>query len=269
MNDLKVMMEAELESLDFIQSDFHLSPFNGGTINSSYRLETSNKKYFVKTFESDEIALLNRKKLFDIQMTLADRGLAVEPIYLSKSHNFQIDQWLDFPTLDQAGLSNVSITKSLASVLSKLHNTKINAPLLDLPSQWQHYMNLIDVPVTPSDQQTINRYAAIWNKACSTKAVFCHNDLALSHVTDAQPIKIFDWEYCAISCPYFDLASCIIINGLSATDEASLCAFYSQESEQRLSEVVAKVTIMKPLVELTNRLWYEAANMSTKGRMGI
>ena len=262
MNDLKGMMEAELKDLDFIQSDFYLKAFNGGTVNSSYRLETSNKRFFVKTFESDEIALLDRKKLFDIQLVLAAKGLAVKPIYLSKSRSFQIDEWLDSPTLDQADLSNLIITKSLATALSKLHNTKIDAPELDLPYQWQHYMRLIDVPISDSDQQTLDRYAAIWYQACSTKKVFCHNDLAASHVTHTQPNKIFDWEYCAISCPYFDLASCVAVNGFSATDEASLCLFYAQESEQRLSEVIDQVTIMKPLVELTNRLWYEAARLS-------
>lgn len=262
MNDLKVMMEAELKDLDFIQSEFHLNAFNGGTVNSSYRLETSNTSYFVKTFESDKIAILDRKKLFDIQRVLATKGLAVKPVYLSRSISFQIDHWHDSATLDQADLSNLILTKRLASALSKLHNVKIDAPALDLPSQWQHYISLIDIPVSAAEQHTLNRYATIWRDACATKAVFCHNDLSLSHVTNSQPSKIFDWEYCAISCPYFDLASCIAVNGFSATDEASLCAFYAQYSEQRLSEVIDKVTIMKPLVELTNRLWYEAARLS-------
>jgi thiamine kinase-like enzyme len=263
MNDLKAMLLAELGDLAFIQADYHLEAFNGGTVNSSYRLETSNKNYFVKTFESDEVALLDRQRLFDVQLELAAKGLAVKPVYLSKSRNFQIDQWLDVPTLDHADVTNLGVTKSLASALSLVHNTKINAPELDLPSQWQHYMNLIDVPVSSLEQQTLDSYADIWHQACSTKAVFCHNDLASSHVTNTQPSKIFDWEYCAISCPYFDLASCIATNGFGTTDEASLYAFYAQYSEQRLSEVIAKVTTMKPLVELTNKLWYQAVFKST------
>lgn len=263
MNNLKLKLQAELKDLEFIRSDFELKAFNGGTINSSYRLETSNQSYFVKTFESNKIALLDRKKLFDIQLELADKGLAVKPVYLSKSCDFQIEQWLETPTLDLANISNLNMTKRLAATLSIIHNTKINAPKLDLPRQWQHYMSLIDVPVLSSEQQVLDSYTAIWHQACSTKAVFCHNDLALSHVTLAKPSKIFDWEYCALSCPYFDLASCIVINGFSSTDEASLCAFYAQYNEQRLSEVIANVIIMKPLVELTNKLWYEAARKST------
>jgi thiamine kinase-like enzyme len=263
MNDLKGMMETELKGLDFIHTDFHLNAFNGGTVNSSYRLETSNKSYFVKTFESDEVAILDRRKLFEIQQVLATKGFAVKPVYLSKSLSFQIDEWLDSPTLDQTDLSSLIITKSLASVLSKIHNTKIDAPELDLPSQWQHYINVIDVPVTNPEQQTLDSYAAIWYQACSTNAVFCHNDLALSHVTHTQPNKTFDWEYCAISCPYFDLASCVAVNGFGTADEASLYAFYAQFNEQRLSNVIDKVNTMKPLVELTNKLWYKAVIQSS------
>ena len=263
MSDLKAAMLAELESLGFIQSGFHLNALNGGAVNSSYRLETPNKNYFVKTFESDNNTLLDRKRLFDIQLELATMGLAVKPVYLSKLHDFQLDQWLDPPTLAQANVSDLTITKGLASALSRVHNTNIDAPKLDLPSQWQHYIRLIGAPVSASEQQTLDSYTDIWHQACATQAVFCHNDLAASHVTNAQPCTIFDWEYCAISCPYFDLASCMAINGLGATDEASLCTFYAQYSEQRLSEVIAKVTTMKPLVELTNKLWYQAVLRSS------
>lgn len=262
MTDVKVTIKAELESLAFIQSGFRLVALNGGAVNSSYRLETPNNSYFVKTFESDKIALLDRKRLFNIQLELAGIGLAVNPVYLSNSRDFQIDEWLEIPTLDQADVSNLSVIKSLASALSAIHNTKISAPELDLPRQWQHYIRLIDLPISVSEQKIIDSYAAIWHKACSTEAVFCHNDLSSSHITYAQPSKVLDWEYCAISCPYFDLASCVVVNDFGIADEASLYALYAQHSEQRLSEVIAKVTTMKPLVQFTNRLWYQAASQS-------
>ena len=65
MNNIRVAMEAELASLAFVQQGFRLKALNGGAVNSSYRLETSGNTYFVKTFESDKVALLDRKKLFD------------------------------------------------------------------------------------------------------------------------------------------------------------------------------------------------------------
>ncbi|WP_293746863.1 phosphotransferase [uncultured Paraglaciecola sp.] len=262
MNNINVSMQAELASLDFIQPDFRLVSITGGAVNNSYRLETSDKNYFVKTFESANVVLLDRKRLFDFQLKLVDKGLAVNPIYLSKSRDFQIDEWLDTPTLDKADVSELVTINRLAASLSLIHNTEISAQELDLPAQWQHYISLIDSPISTSDQQTIDNYTTIWQNACSTKAVFCHNDLSSSHITNAQPSKVLDWEYCALSCPYFDLASCVAVNDFGIADEASLYAFYAQYSGQRLSDVIAKSTRMKPLVELTNRLWFQAANRS-------
>lgn len=263
MNNIKLRMEAELEGLTFIPPDFRLVSISGGAVNSSYRLETSDKIYFVKTFESDNVALLDRKRLFELQLKLVDKGLAVRPVYLSKSLDFQIDEWLDIPSLDQTDISDLVIIKRLAASLSLIHNTDISTQSLDLPAQWQYYMSLLDSPISTSEQQKIDNYSVIWQNACSTKAVFCHNDLSSSHITNTQPSKVLDWEYSAISCPYFDLASCVAVNDFGIADEASLYAFYAQYSGQRLSEISAKAATMKPLVELTNRLWWQAVNCLT------
>ncbi len=115
MSDLKLMMEDELKGLEFIQPGFLLKTLKGGAVNSSYYLQTSKNSYFVKTFESDKVALLDRKNLFDIQLELAFKGLAVKPVYLSKTCNFQIDQWLDIPTLDHVDVPSLTTTRGLAS----------------------------------------------------------------------------------------------------------------------------------------------------------
>jgi thiamine kinase len=261
MNHLKAKMEFELAELDFIQPGFKLSPFAGGTINSSYLLESADKSYFVKTFESDQINPLDRQKLFKIQQELAFNHLSVQPLYLSKGGGFQVDQWLDTPTLDKVELSNIAIIKKLAETLATIHMTKIDAPTLDLPKQWSHYIKLTKASGSIVDQVMLNNMAKIWQDSCASHKVFCHNDLALSHVTFSQPVKIFDWEYCAISSPYFDLASCIAVNNLTATDQASLCEFYAQYRKQSLCEVSNNVSVMQPLVSLTYKLWFQCSKM--------
>ena len=75
MNNINVSMQAELASLDFIQPDFRLVSITGGAVNNSYRLETSDKNYFVKTFESANVVLLDRKRLFDFQLKLVDKKI--------------------------------------------------------------------------------------------------------------------------------------------------------------------------------------------------
>lgn len=261
MIDLKVKMQAELANLPFIHPDFRLVQFNGGTVNSSYLLESGDKRYFVKTFESDEINLLNRESLFKIQQTLAKQGLSVEPVYLSKLNHFQIDHWVEELTLDDAQLTGLEVTKRLAATLAKIHSLEINAPSLDLPSQWQHYLEITQDNSPKLNPTDLHNMSATWQRACAEKRVFCHNDLALAHVTQSQPSIVFDWEYCATSCPYFDLASCIKVNGFNATDQASLCAYYAQYSELSLLEVLNQVKTMQPLVDFTYSLWYQSANI--------
>ena len=262
MNDLRKRLEAELSVLPFIQTGFTLTPLNAGTVNSSYRLESADKCYFVKTFESDQIAKLDRQGLFDIQSALLSEQLSVKPIYLSTTNHFQIDQWLESKTLDQIDLSRHSVCQTLARTLVRIHASKVTAPTLDLPAQWQHYIELLGNQINAEDLRKLETYAQTWFRACSINSVFCHNDLALSHITYGEPSHIFDWEYCALSCPYFDLASCIAVNGLGQADEASLCAFYAQYSQYALSEVLSGVNAMKPLVELTYRLWYQSAKLA-------
>ncbi|WP_133469305.1 phosphotransferase [Paraglaciecola marina] len=262
MKDLRDRMEQELRELSFIDPDFNLIPLNAGALNRSYRLETAEQCYFIKTFESDEIAGLDRQVLFDIQKQLYDHNLSVRPIYLSKSNHFQIDSWSKRQTLEHSKLSVNETTSFLASALATIHKTTIHAPTLDMPKQWQHYIDLLGSNISENDLFPLDTYTKTWYQECSKGLVFCHNDLALSHVTCHEPIKIFDWEYCANSSPYFDLASCIAINSLNHNAEEALCVCYAELMEQRVSDVVSRVKVMKPLVEFTNRLWYLAAKLT-------
>jgi thiamine kinase-like enzyme len=254
-------MEHELAGLAFIAPNFTLSKFNGGTVNSSYKLDSAGKNYFVKTFESDQVIVLNRKKLFDIQQQLANQNLSVQPIYLSEFQHFQIDTWLDEPTLDKTDLSDLAISKQLASTLANIHAIKIEAPVLDLPKQWQHYIEQTQDHFETPSSQSLEQMSIVWERSCAECSVFCHNDLAISHVTLSQPNKVFDWEYCSLSSPYFDIASCIAVNGLSATDQASLCAYYANYTDKQLADITMKVNQMKPLVEFTYKLWYQSATL--------
>ncbi|MEO9945482.1 MAG: phosphotransferase [Paraglaciecola sp.] len=262
MKDLRGRMEQELRGISFIHPDFNLTPLNAGALNNSYRLETAGQCYFIKTFESDEVAVLDRRVLFDIQKQLYGRNLSVRPIYISKCNYFQIDSWSRNQTLEDSKLPLNVIISQLASALVRIHKTTIEAPTLDLPKQWQHYIDFLGSNISENDLYPLDTYTKTWYQECAKGLVFCHNDLALSHVTCHEPITIFDWEYCANSSPYFDLASCIAINNLNHNAEEALCVCYAKLMEQPVSDVVSRVQVMKPLVEFTNRLWYLAAKLT-------
>jgi thiamine kinase-like enzyme len=259
-NDKQFILE-EISSLDFLGKDVELNSINGGALNSSYCLEAQGRKYFVKTFESDWFAALDRELLFERQKKLADMGLSSKPVYLAKERGFQIDHWLELPTLTDSTLTELEKTKYVGKTLVLVHSLNISAPKLDLPKQWDYYLNLIAKSGFSMQNYPVQEYTQLWEDSCISDSCFCHNDLAFDHIVINEPPIIYDWEYSAISNRYFDIASCIAVNALNQTEEASLYAYYAQHAGVMLSEVVAKVAAMKPLVDFTNALWYKAASL--------
>ncbi|MFT2091325.1 phosphotransferase [Paraglaciecola sp. 2405UD69-4] len=260
MNSFLRTIKEELSSLVFLQPNFIITPMDGGALNSSYRLQSGSTCYFLKTFESDSIAKLDRQALFLLQEELFANHLAIEPVYLSGRHLFQVDQWVEDKTLNKAKLSKTVIIEQLAKALVRIHKVKVtHAYPLDLPAQWAHYISILEPRVEPADLILLQEYTDIWRYACSEEVVFCHNDLALSHVTASQTPKVFDWEYSALSNPYFDLASCVVINQIGHKEAVHLCAVYSELMGKHGEDVWQKIKGMLPLVEFTNRLWFAAA----------
>gem|GEM_PF-1845586 len=71
---------------------------------------------------------------------------------------------------------------------------------------------------------------------CSAKNVLCHGDLSLHNllINNQQQIMILDWEYAALACPAYDLASCICINRLDSLQQQSLIAEYHHLHKAKL-----------------------------------
>jgi len=71
---------------------------------------------------------------------------------------------------------------------------------------------------------------------CSAKNVLCHGDLSLHNllINNQQQVMILDWEYAALACPAYDLASCICINRLDSLQQQSLIAEYHHLHKAKL-----------------------------------
>ncbi|MFT6898380.1 MAG: thiamine kinase [Paraglaciecola sp.] len=263
-NILSQSIQRELELTGFLGQDFQSQQIeDGGAVNTSYCLRANDRRYFMKTFESDDIAKLDRRALFAIQKTLFEGGKASKPVYLSQACDFQIDEWIEQPTLDKCHLSMKDKIQALAYVLADIHQQSTDAPLLDLPYQWQHYLMQLDKVISREHKRELEQYGEYWYTSCGDETVFCHNDLSLKHVTQGEPVIIFDWEYCALSSPYFDLASCAQVNQLSDMQGKLLCHFYAQRTGRQAHDIEAKMHLMTPLVNLTSELWYQAAHVAS------
>ncbi|MEH6713650.1 MAG: phosphotransferase [Paraglaciecola polaris] len=251
---------AELVGLDYCHEGFSLEQIQkGGAVNTSYCLSTAHQRLFLKTFESDLINQLDRKQLFDVQNVIWRQGMACEPVYLSNTHAFQLDAWVESKTLANSGLSDKQQITQLADALVQIHALAVNGPTLDLPSQWAKYLRHLPQPSITAEYKLARTLARHWYDTPTNDLVFCHNDLSLQHVTVQTPRIIFDWEYCALSNRYFDIAACIEVNGLSDWQHNILLAHYAKNSHISIEVLADKVQEMLPLVNLTSRLWYRCA----------
>lgn len=260
-HQLKLAVLAELVGLERCQPGLSLKQVQkGGAVNSSYILTTPTQCFFMKTFESDQVNQLNRKELFDVQKIIWQNGLACEPIYLSNAHSFQLDAWVESHTLASNELGEEQKYIQLANALSQIHRLELNGPLLDLPLQWANYLKRLPKSNFIKEHKLAQSLANIWYQAPKSDLVFCHNDLSLQHVTVQTPPIIFDWEYCAYSNRYFDIAACIEVNQLNGHQQESLLVQYAKLSNVALDILTEKVNDMLPLVNLTSHLWYCAAD---------
>ena len=260
-HQLKPAVLAELVGLEQCQQGLSLKHVQkGGAVNSSYILTTPSQCFFMKTFESDQVNQLNRKELFDVQKIIWQHGLACEPIYLSDAHSFQLDAWVESHTLATNELGEEQKYIQLANALSQIHGLEMDGPLLDLPLQWANYLKRLPKSNFIKEHKLAQSLANIWYQAPKSDLVFCHNDLSLQHVTVQTPPIIFDWEYCAYSNRYFDIAACIEVNQLNGHQQESLLVQYAKLSNVALDILTEKVNDMLPLVNLTSHLWYCAAD---------
>ena len=224
-------------------------------INRCYRVRQGATRYFLKCFNTATAPRLDRQALFEQQTLLARQGMACMPVYLSAQHDFQLDTWVDSATLANSALSRQQKCQRLASTLATIHQLQVPLQKLDLAADWQHYLTLTGQPAELAYEGELGAMLSFWQQESQQDCVVCHNDLALSHVTEAPCSIIFDWEYSALASPFFDLASCITINQLNAAEQSILVDEYANSRSIAANIVKQKVALMLPLVAKTYELW--------------
>jgi thiamine kinase-like enzyme len=243
------------ELLPILGEGLSLSPIQGGAVNLSFCVKQHERHYFLKLFDSRGADLLDRPRLFLQQQNLAKQNLAPAPIYLSKQADFQLDQWIEHRNLQQSQLSNVDKCRRLARQLNKIHQSDVILANLDLHKDWLQYLRKGNVQLSVSQQTELQGLLEAWQQECEQWSVLCHNDLSFSHVPLNEVGVIFDWEYAGHSSPYFDIASCCVVNLLDGADKNILIQEYAKLGLLDPQLVNAKVSNMLPLVNKTYEFW--------------
>lgn len=254
----------ELIATEQFGDQISVQKIRGGAVNRSYKMHAAEKVYFLKTFELNHIAPTDRQALFIQQAQLADYHKAAKPLYLSQSHDFQVETWIEHTSLLNVDLSAQQKVECLAKVLYEIHQLPTFAMSIDLPKDWSMYLDAAAHPDRTYWQNRIDQCRPTWIDTHNTDQVLCHNDLAMEHVALSEPAVIFDWEYAALGNRFFDVASCATINKLDATDTLALQTHYATLCELPTQYVYEQCQQQFPIVSLTNELWYLAANTVNK-----
>lgn len=251
---------AHLRALPWIADDAVLQPIGGDHSNINWSLHSGDQRYFVKRYVHADARFVDPHGTYRLQQQLAQQGLAIPPLYYDASLTLQIDRWQNAETVADLKVPITEKLAALARVMVKIHSSGIAAKPLDLVSRWQHYLGLMGSSGRAYYAQA-DALAQQWQ--VSTEHCLCHNDLSFHHVA-ADLSFCFDWEYAAVGCRYFDLASSAHALALDASEVAYFVESYAQFAGIDVCVVQQNVAAMTPLVELTNLLWSATRSLDVK-----
>ncbi|MFC4699839.1 phosphotransferase [Glaciecola siphonariae] len=258
-------------------SQVKLEKINMGAINQNYCLVIDDRKYLVKHFVGNKWLPIKREIQYDLQTRLANVGMAVRPLHLSSKQDVYIEQWIEHSTLsaEHADDGSEPLTRHaeidlLASTLIDVHACTISAETLSLPMQWKHYLKYMHDPERKWRNKS-REYAKLWHdyeQRYQNDFTLCHNDLHISHVGFLNSGKhiIFDWEYGAFGCRFFDLIACILANQFEPENANNLIRRYIELSDYHREEVLQRVRYLQPMVIFTYQLWWQANEYQTQKR---
>ncbi|MCC2616688.1 phosphotransferase [Aestuariibacter halophilus] len=247
-----------LRSTHLFGEHFTLTPVDGGVINHSFKLQTTEHAFFVKRFQTNRLTSVDRQAQYSLQHQLAQHGAAPEPVFLSQRHDVQVEHWVPHSTLAQANRSQEDNILALAQRLAWIHQLPVFALSLDLMADWEAYLARVE-HLNGDWRQQMAKLAPVWYDSHGVDQVLCHHDLQFEHVC-ADISCVFDWEYAATGNRYFDVASCVAINQLTVPQTRTLLNAYADASGIHGDDVARGYQQQAPLVTLTNQLWFAAAD---------
>ncbi|MGB5445075.1 MAG: phosphotransferase [Psychromonas sp.] len=173
---------------------------------------------------------------------------------------YQLQEYFPGDVLSNSPLTSQTL-KQLALQLTKIHQLPaVHARPQRLAASLRQLKEKTDKPVDAAVfSRILNRAIALDNS--SPKNCLCHGDLSLNNllINDRQQIKILDWEYAALACPAYDLASCICINALNTLQQEALLREYYLLNKEHLSRSLVvlqqECSVYLTVFDYLNALW--------------
>lgn len=237
---------------------------HGGTVNSSFRVETSAGEFVVRLHDPAARHLgADHEREARLHSAAAAAGIAPALVYVDDAFEFMIMEYIPGPVWTAEDFARPDRLAQLGAVLRKLHQVQPpDVAPFDVPSVLQRYHDRL-AEALPAERA---RFAHLLERgeaalaACATlqrPKTLVHNDLYHSNLIGTERLYLIDWEYGAVADPLFDLASALAYYP-QAGAHAHVLLEASGLSAVASAEMLAQATWLWVLISY---LWYRTRRL--------
>jgi len=188
----------------------------GGTMNATYRVETSAGRFVVRVHNASASALgANHEREARLHAAAAAAGLAPALIHVDPRFAFMIMEQVPGPTWVAEDFGRADRLGQLGAALRSLHS--VPAPTV-APFDLEASLTRLAARLTgrspadaPDVEQLMDRARTELRLTGSSQrpATIVHNDLYHGNLIGSDRLYLVDWEYAAVADPLLDLA-CVL-----------------------------------------------------------
>ena len=226
-----------------------------GTTGLSYRIESAQGAFVAKVFHAHSEALLGPAEQYALMRVLAEAEVSPRPVGFDVDARLLVTEFLgDAVPLEPDGLRRPENIEKIARCLRRLHAITAAIPRFTPEAYAKRYVDKAGGPMSLTGADR-DRYAELLELApmLDGRAVsVCHNDLLAENLLVDGDVRLIDFDYAVMAPPVVDLASLIVMNGLSDLEARGLLDVYYGGPAPILAAEFARV---QRLVRLVAHFW--------------
>lgn len=237
-----------------------IGELEGGLTNQSYLLQAGDARLVLR-LNAENTSELGLDRALEIQalQRASLAGIAPALVYSDPEGSVLITEYHGGQRWEATHAGEEDKLQQLARLLKTVHHLSPIDGILDLHARAKHYWLTIG-EINTSLLQTLRTLAPQLQglfqraRASCTQLCVCHNDLLAENLllSDDGKLIALDWEYAAMSDPYFDLA--VIIEGQQMND-ASAQALLEYYADMPLNAALERLALLRVIYCYLDLLW--------------
>jgi len=250
-NVLAVVKELNVEN----SIDVTIEKISDGLTNDNFKVTIAGKAYFFRV-SNNENTLLNNSLEREWQITklISKAGIGPKVIHYSPLNNILVTDFIE--TKKPVDLRNPATVKNFCRLISSLHRLQETFPTeyepIDVLKEDVERAVSAGINFPLELQQVL--LPKIESFYTYSKKVPAHLDLHAGNILDqGEQLFLIDWEYAAMSDPFFDLATLASAENLSDHEMQTLLECYLERNP--INEEINYFYKMRILADLRWAVW--------------